>query len=81
MDGFSDPGDREGLRRGSLPNLQSWPLPARGTVLVLVVVLLLVVASVLVPASWRPVLGAFITAALVPWILLLLCPIFADPNW
>jgi membrane protease YdiL (CAAX protease family) len=50
----------------------------RRTVLVLVVVLLLVVASVLLPASWWPVLGALTAAALVPWILLLLCPIWAD---
>jgi len=50
----------------------------RRTVLVLVVVLLLVVASVLLPASWWPVLGALTAAALVPWILLLLCPVWAD---
>jgi hypothetical protein len=78
MDGSSDPGDREGLRRGSLPKLKRRPPPVRRTVLVLVVVLLLVMASVLLPASWWPVLGAITAAALVPWILLALCPIFAD---
>jgi hypothetical protein len=32
------------------------------------------------PASWWPVLGAITAAALAPWILLLLCPIWADLN-
>ncbi|WP_219419947.1 DUF3040 domain-containing protein [Pseudonocardia nigra] len=47
-----------------------WPLSARCTVLLFVVLVVLVLVGALVPASWRAVLGLITTIVVVPWILL-----------
>jgi hypothetical protein len=57
-------------RRGSLTTPGWWPLSVRCTGLLLVALLVLVVASVLVPASGWLILGLITTVVVVPWIVL-----------
>ncbi|MHA6793807.1 DUF3040 domain-containing protein [Pseudonocardia bannensis] len=47
-----------------------WPLSARSTFLLFVVLSVLVLAGALVSASWWAVLGLVTTLVMVPWLLL-----------
>jgi hypothetical protein len=74
----SDPrGADEMGRRSSLPTRRWWPLSARCTVLLLLVLL---VASVLVPASRWPALGVIKTVVVLSWILLCASE-QREPGW
>ena len=64
-------------RRSPLPTPGVWPLSVRCMVLLLLV---LVVTSVLVPASRWPVLGVITTVVVVPWILLCVSE-QREPDW
>ena len=67
----SDPGLAQKIGHcGSLRAPAWWPLSARCAVLLPVALLVLVVASVLVPASGWLVLGLITLVVVVPWILL-----------
>ena len=63
-------------RHGSLSTRGWWPLSVRCTGLLLLALCVLVVASVLVPASGWLILGLITAAVVVPWILLCL----SDPR-
>jgi Protein of unknown function (DUF3040) len=54
--------------QGSAPRW--WPLSAPTTVLLFVGLLVLVLVSALLPASWWAVLGIVTTLVVVPWLLL-----------
>jgi hypothetical protein len=61
---------REMARRAGHGPVGWWPMSARCTVLLVLAQLVLVVASVLVPASWWAVLVLVTTLVVVPWFLL-----------
>jgi hypothetical protein len=67
----SDPRLAEKMsRRAARRTPRSWPLSARSTGLLLIVLTVLVVAGALVPASWWAVLGLVTILVVVPWLLL-----------